>query len=214
MRIAELSRSSGVPVPTIKYYMREGLVPPGELTNRNQAQYTDEHLRRLRLARALIEVGGLPVATAKRALAALDAAGNVRDALGKAQYAATTVRPHTVDDEAWGKAQAAVSGLLAGRDWAIKADGPALLNLTETVAALHRLGQDDLLAMLDHYADAAEALARAELPEIARRTTTDGMAEAVVLWTVLGDALLAALRRLAQENESAKVFNATTEPTT
>ena len=53
MRIAELSRDSGVPVPTIKYYVREGLLPPGELTSPNQAQYDASHLRRLRLIRAL-----------------------------------------------------------------------------------------------------------------------------------------------------------------
>ena len=49
MRIAELSRQSGVPVPTIKYYLREGLLPAGELTSPNQASYGETHLRRLRL---------------------------------------------------------------------------------------------------------------------------------------------------------------------
>jgi DNA-binding transcriptional MerR regulator len=39
MRIAELSRRSGVSVPTIKYYLREGLLPPGERTSPNQALY-------------------------------------------------------------------------------------------------------------------------------------------------------------------------------
>ena len=37
MRIAELSQTTGVPVPTIKYYLREGLLPAGELTSPNQA---------------------------------------------------------------------------------------------------------------------------------------------------------------------------------
>jgi len=32
MRIGELSRRSGVPVPSIKYYVREGLLPAGERT--------------------------------------------------------------------------------------------------------------------------------------------------------------------------------------
>ena len=35
MRIAELSQTTGVPVPTIKYYLREGLLPSGELTSPN-----------------------------------------------------------------------------------------------------------------------------------------------------------------------------------
>jgi hypothetical protein len=46
-------------VPTIKYYVREGLLPPGQLASPNQTQYDNSHLRRLRLIRALTEVGGL-----------------------------------------------------------------------------------------------------------------------------------------------------------
>ncbi|MET1074743.1 MAG: MerR family transcriptional regulator, partial [Umezawaea sp.] len=52
MRMAELSAESGVPVATIKYYLREGLVPAGELTSPNQAQYQARHLQRLKLVRA------------------------------------------------------------------------------------------------------------------------------------------------------------------
>jgi DNA-binding transcriptional MerR regulator len=37
MRIGELSKVTGVPVPTIKYYLREGLLPAGELSSPNQA---------------------------------------------------------------------------------------------------------------------------------------------------------------------------------
>ena len=39
MRIGELSRATEVPVPTIKYYLREGLLPHGELSSPNQASY-------------------------------------------------------------------------------------------------------------------------------------------------------------------------------
>ena len=33
MRLAELSERSGVPTATIKYYLREGLLPPGRQVN-------------------------------------------------------------------------------------------------------------------------------------------------------------------------------------
>lgn len=72
MRIGELSRRTGVPVPTIKYYVREGLLPPGELSSPNQASYDDGHERRLRLIRALLEVGGLSVAAIGDVLVAID----------------------------------------------------------------------------------------------------------------------------------------------
>lgn len=38
---------------------------------------------------------------------------------------------------------------------------------------------------------------------VLRRPSVDSMAEAVVIWTVLGDTLLAAPRRLAQEDAAA-----------
>ena len=42
--MGELSRRSGVPIPTIKFYLREGLLPPGVATAANQADYDEEHL--------------------------------------------------------------------------------------------------------------------------------------------------------------------------
>jgi DNA-binding transcriptional MerR regulator len=214
MRIAELSHRSGVPIPTIKYYMREGLVPPGRRTSPNQAQYEESHLRRLRLARALIEVGGLPIAVAHEVLTALEAKGDdVHLALGKAQYLATYTRrtpDHDEDgaaEETRRLAKAEVTALLAEQGWWVNPGSPALAALIETVATLHRLGQEDYLELLPRYAEAAAELAVDEVEGIARRPDTESMAEGVVIWTVLGDSLLAALRRLAQENESSKIFD-------
>ncbi|MVA76549.1 MerR family transcriptional regulator [Auraticoccus sp. F435] len=72
MRIGELSRASGVPVPTIKYYLREGLLHPGELTSATQARYGEDHLERLGLIRALAEGAGLPLARVRTVLEAVD----------------------------------------------------------------------------------------------------------------------------------------------
>src|SRR5256886_17599843 len=46
VRISDLSRQTGVPTATIKFYLREHLLPPGAMTARNQADYGSEHLRR------------------------------------------------------------------------------------------------------------------------------------------------------------------------
>src|SRR5260370_17144359 len=95
MRIAELSRDSGVPVPTIKYYVREGLLPPGELTSPNQAQYNDAHLRRLKLIRALCDVGGLSVAAMRDLLAAAGSpATSTPEPLGAPHYLPTPPHEH------------------------------------------------------------------------------------------------------------------------
>lgn len=205
VRIAELSRSTGIPVPTIKYYLREGLVPPGERTSPNQAQYDDTHVRRLKLVRALIDVGGLSVAAARSVLDKMDSPGlDVLHSLGKAQHAITAPREN-VADEAWELATEQVTKLIEQRDWQVRADNPARQTLAEVMATLRRLGHEDYLALVDDYASAAERLANAEIDMFPPRTDTDRAAEAVIIWTLLGDALLAALRRLTQENAAASV---------
>ena len=60
MRISELASRAGVPLPTVKYYLREGLLMPGRVTSATQAQYDDRHVRRLGLVRALA-AQGLPL---------------------------------------------------------------------------------------------------------------------------------------------------------
>ena len=65
MKISELSSRSGVPVATVKFYLREGLLAAGEKSSQTQASYDDIHLARLRLIRAFLEVGGLSVASAR-----------------------------------------------------------------------------------------------------------------------------------------------------
>jgi DNA-binding transcriptional MerR regulator len=204
MRIAELSRRSGVPLPTIKYYVREGLLRPGELTSPNQAQYGEEHLRRLKLIRALVDVGDLSIAETRDVLASIDSPGKtLHETLGKAQHAVTPTLSADADEESLAVASREVEKLVARRGWQVKPTSPAWDLLTRVLATFHALGQDDLAGLLDDYAEAAERLAEAEVACVLRRPDLESMLEGVVIGTVLGDSLLAALRRLAQANVSA-----------
>ncbi len=206
MRIAALSERSGVSVPTIKYYVREGLLPPGELTSPNQARYGEEHLRRLRLIRALVDVGGLSIAATRDVLASIDSPGkSLHQTLGKAQHAVTPSLDEEVDDAAWAAASATVEELARRRDWQVGPDHPAWRLLTHVLAALNALGQADLIGPLDAYADAAERIAEVDVETVLARRDLDSVLEGVVVGTVLGDSLLAALRRLAQANASARL---------
>ena len=65
MWMAELASRSGLTVPTIKYYLREGLLPPGETVGATRTRYDESHVRRLRLVRALDEPGVLAAAPAR-----------------------------------------------------------------------------------------------------------------------------------------------------
>lgn len=205
MRIAELSRRSGVAVPTIKYYLREGLLPPGELTSRNQARYAEHHLRRLRLIRALIDLGQVPVAGIRSILEVLDSDTlSLHDRIGQVHRAVTPSRQLTANDSARAAAAAQIEELLARRNWAVEPDAPALVTLVETVAVMQSLGQGHLLGYLDAYADAAERIATLEVAAVSSRTDPDQIAEGVVIGTILGESIVAALRLLAQEDASAR----------
>jgi DNA-binding transcriptional MerR regulator len=206
MRIAELSRDSGVPVATIKYYVREGLLDPGELTSRNQAQYDGSHLRRLKLIRALTDVGGLSIAAIRQLLSAVGSpATSPHDILGKTQYATTPRYDYQASDASRQAAARQADELISRYSWQVNPDSPARELLVSVLAALRDLGQDDLLPLADAYAAPAAQIAAADLAAILARTTLDSQLEGVIIGTVLGDTLLAALRRLAEENASARL---------
>lgn len=208
MRISELSRRSGVPVPAIKFYLREGLLPGGERTSPNQVRYEDHHVHRLRLIRALLEVGELTVADARGVLLALDAPGvSLHAMLGTAQR--SVARPDRQPEaEALEAADGQVADLIRQRGWGTHGSNPARRTLAEVLATAQSLGHGDVADLLGHYADAAERLAVHELDWVARGRDLDGLAERAVVGTVFGDAMVTALRRLAQAHESEQRFGA------
>ncbi len=53
MEISELSKHSGIPISTIKYYLRAGLLPKPVKTGKTKAYYSKEYLNRLKLIKKL-----------------------------------------------------------------------------------------------------------------------------------------------------------------
>ncbi|MBA3865189.1 MAG: MerR family transcriptional regulator [Solirubrobacterales bacterium] len=68
MRVGELAQASGVPVPTIKHYLREGLLPEPVKTSRNMAYYPPEFVDRIRLIKRLQEERFMPLKAIKGVL--------------------------------------------------------------------------------------------------------------------------------------------------
>ncbi|WP_416969623.1 MerR family transcriptional regulator [Streptomyces sp. 4F14] len=203
MRMSELSRRSGVSVTTIKYYLREGLLPPGRQTSATQAEYDDQHLRRLRLVRALTGVRGLPVSTTRQVL----------DALGE-----HTRDPHILlglvlgaisltDEPSEAPAGTAeVDALIAELGWDVHTGAPARTALAETIASLRSLGAPVDRATLLPYARLAERTAALDLDQLDGIEDPLETAERALVLTVLLEPALLALRRLAQQNESARRY--------
>jgi DNA-binding transcriptional MerR regulator len=195
-----------VSVPTIKFYVREGLLPAGELTSPNQASYGETHVQRLRLIRALLDVGGLSVAGIRDVIAAVDDPERpVHKLLGAV---ANRIAPG--DDREPGPGVAAarerVAELISARGWRAYPDNPAAEALATALAALEEVGHGGFVEVLGAYADAAEGVARADLDYVAHHVAREELVESVVVGTVLGDAIFSALRRLAQVDASDRVF--------
>ena len=205
--MAELSATSGVAIPTIKYYLREGLVPAGVRTAANQASYGEGHVRRLRLVRALVEVGNLPIATVAAVLAAVDdQTRSTREVLGVVHHALAIGDGHPTEGSDVDAAVDEIEAFLTELGWRVSPRGPAIRELARVLASLRRLGWDVDAAVFRRYAEAADRVAAAELEHTAGQERRTDAVETAVVGTVLFEAALVALRRLAQEHHSAAGF--------
>jgi DNA-binding transcriptional MerR regulator len=193
MLISELVERSKVPTATIKYYIREGMLPAGESEGSRRANYTDDHLTRLRLIRALLTVADLPLARIKAVLGLLDeteadAGLLLRDAIS------AIGDPSIEEDAPTPLASAALDSFVAG----YAAHTPAMPMLEKALIAVQDAGVDVTPARLRLYSEAMMMVAEAEVAAIPA-----DRAESVrytVLGTVVVEPLLIALRRLAQQS--------------
>ncbi|MBD9703571.1 MerR family transcriptional regulator [Streptomyces caniscabiei] len=203
MRISELSRRSEVSVATIKYYLREGLLPAGRQISATQAEYDESHVRRLRLIRALIGVRGLSVSTTRELLGALaEHAGDTHLQLGLALGAIRLTEESAEAPSETGKVDALVEEL----GWNVHESAPARAVLAETLTTLRTLGAPLDWQVLLPYARLAERTATLDLDQLEGIEDSLEAAERALLLTVLLEPALLALRRMAQENESARRY--------
>jgi DNA-binding transcriptional MerR regulator len=72
MRMRDLEKASGVGRETIRYYIREGLLPEPDKASRNSARYSDVHVQRLKAIKRLQEERFLPLAVIRTLLEADD----------------------------------------------------------------------------------------------------------------------------------------------
>jgi DNA-binding transcriptional MerR regulator len=203
MKISQLAAASGVSVPTIKFYLREGLLHDGLRTSATQAEYDEEHVGRLRLVRALLGPAGLSVAGTRSLLATMEnPPERAHDLLGAAHAVGM---PRSSGRSA--RDLDAVRARVLGWGWDVSDCDPAVLESLGD--ALDRLRDADFVIpdeVIRTYIAAMQQVATAEIagtpmdsPEAAVRY--------VVLGTVLAEPVLLAFRRLAQEAASLQRFS-------
>ena len=214
MKISELSRRSGVSIPTIKYYLRDGLLPPGRATAANQADYGEEHLRRLRLVRTLVGVRGLPVGAVKEILGAvMEQDGDLHQIFG----IVTDARPVTQQQKQAREREREEAGeetggvtdareLVAAMGWEVYSNTAAIRSLGEVLDALSDMDSGIDWRSLLPYARLADRISELDVQQMNGVSGVLELAERAVLVSVLLEPALLAMRRLAQEDKSARLF--------
>jgi len=217
MRISELSRRSGVPISSIKYYIREQLLPAGERHGPNQADYDDAHLARIDLIRALREVGGLSVEVTRLVLQAIDGPVSEAHPLDLALEAvhAREALPEAAFSEEYARARDEIHDFLSVLPWTIEDDANVYeREIVDALVKIRRFAWADYPASaLAPYARLAWEMADFEFAEIDGGIDVGavgaGRAEAVksaVLGTVLFEPIVLALRRYAHRARTIRIL--------
>lgn len=202
MKISELSERSGVPVATLKFYIREGMLPRGEAVSATRAEYGEEHLARLRLIAALADVRGLPLSRVREILNLVDApVDDPIETLGRAVGALPPYVERDRDDHP--RARAAIEELGLTYD----AGFTAVAQLEEGLRALEHAGLDASPETLRRYSDAMRQVAAAEIAPVAAMPLDEAIPYAV-LGTALYEPVMLALRRLAHHDLLVKARDA------
>jgi hypothetical protein len=153
------------------------------------------------LIRALIGVRGLSVSTTREVLGAL--AEHTADAHRFLGLALGAIRL-TDETETDSTESAEVDALIEELGWSVHKAAPARSTLAETLASLRTLGSPLEWQVLLPYARLAEETAVLDLDQLDGIGDPLEAAERALLLTVLLEPALMALRRMAQENESAR----------
>jgi DNA-binding transcriptional MerR regulator len=208
VRISELAAQAGVPVATVKYYLREGLLPAGRVTSRTQADYDASHLARLRFLRILRDVGDVPVGRLRDLVAAVETEGlTLHDVLESAADALAPTPPAPGLTRELTRAIA--DDLVAQAGWhRVRPDAVDRDNLAAILDAILAAGTHEGKGpeLLTPYVEAVDRLARWELTQIDDSGGAASVMEQMVVGQVVFGDLLLTLRRMAEEHYSAERF--------
>ena len=196
MRVSELSERTGVSIPTLKYYLREGLLPAGDAQGATRASYDESHVERVRLIRTLVEVGRLSIERVGEVVAALDDPPDTRhELLGTAHAVLAPAAQGSEPGEPSAAALAQVARLGLPRC----EHSAASTQLAWALTSAEKAGWPLSDAAVDAWFAAMMRIAESDVvPELAEMSAGDAL-RYVVVGNVLTDPVLIALRRTAQE---------------
>jgi DNA-binding transcriptional MerR regulator len=191
LRMGELAEASGVPAPTIKHYLREGLLPEPVKTSRNMAYYPLEFVERIKLIKRLQEERFMPLKAIKsvldddpeRAVALLELEDRILDralAGERARTSATEVR------ERYGVPREVLDRLAELEILTPNSRGysPSDVTIIEAISRFRASGYDEQIGFTVYdtlrYKSALEELVRQEVDVVMNRLAGEVSPERVV----------------------------------
>lgn len=181
MLLHELAEATGVSAASIKYYRREGLLPPGERITTTRQDYGRAHVERLELIQVLREVAGAPIARIARVTALLDDPDvPLIEVLAESRTLALGLEDPTDEESAAGGADGAkaaggehpsIAPLLAHLGWP-DVDSAPRRALDELLHTLEEQGMPTDGETLRRYAAPMAQIARADVASIGELTDT------------------------------------------
>jgi DNA-binding transcriptional MerR regulator len=205
MLVSELADHAGVPLATVKYYLREQLLPAGQMVGPRRAEYDESHLGRLRVLRLLREVGEVPVTSLRRVVEALDDDSlSVHEAMTVvADVISAAPEPDLQDPDSL----ATVDAVLGAVGWShIRPESMDRQRLASLVTLLKGPGPlGASVEVLSFYAAIADQLARAEIALVDQTTDRAQQLEQMVTGSVLFGQVFGLLRQLGHEHHHAEV---------
>jgi DNA-binding transcriptional MerR regulator len=197
VRVSELAKQTGVSVATVKYYIREGMLAPGDPAGPRRATYDNSHVQRIHLIKALTGPAALSLSQAKAILQSID---EPKSSLVDRLAGATRVLADAAgaDAETDGKSYPRAEQVVGWLGEPYRAEPPAAALLERALQAVETAGFQIHPDQFAVYGEHMLAVATSEIANI----PTDP-AEAVqysVLGTVLFEPVLTAIRRLAQQS--------------
>jgi len=204
MKFSELARRTGASTASLKFWMREGILPAGELRNQTTAVYTQRHVERVGLIQILREEFDASIGRIHDLTALIDSPeSSLLDVMEACQVIATgMVIPPDVD-----AAQAELIARLRERMGWSHYNSVAASALAHALAGSARVGYPYDLDDLVLYGQALEPIATADIGSIQPEGTPDAVARNLLVAAAAQNRVLVAVNQLAH---TAAAIRATT----
>jgi len=203
MQLKELSRQSGTSAASIKYYLREGLLPAGENVHATRAQYSPRHVERLALIQALRRIVGLNIEQIRSILRLADDGAPRLELLAAVQRVVLELDTYPTEDG--GVRTAAADAVVRLRGWPdFSSDARNALNVH--LALMESLNIPVPDEVLDRYSKAMDDVAGLDIAATTAPESVDQLILTAAVGMHMHSQLLLKLLALAQASHAIRRY--------